>query len=122
MGTATSDNAQGLAAEKVTVDDATFLGVMAQYADTAFIVNAYVGAENKETFFTDLVSRAQAALAGLALLSESGKGYTPPESLGFGSDNASQIAKAITGQRLSNGKVRSTAAKVGRAVLARKSA
>jgi len=121
-----SDNAQngvGLESESKsapTVSEAQFLDAMAAYADVSSILNAYFASKNKDGFFTDLVSRCQIGLAALRRLAEDGRSFTPPKDLAFGSDNASDIALGIMGLRVTNGKLRSTATKVGKARLGRK--
>ncbi len=110
-----SDTNTAVASPKTrTVNSDSFLSALGSYADVKAIVDDYVKSEHQSEYFADLVARAQAAIAGLQSLVTDGKSFTPPEALGFGSDNASQIASAIIGSRLSNGKLRTNAAKIGR--------
>lgn len=47
-------------------------------------------------------------------LTVNGRGYTPPAEWGIGSNSLAEIAEAILGQRTTDGKLRTAAAKVGK--------
>jgi len=96
----------------IVVTSETFLGTLAGYAKTARLVDALVASDNP----TQDVESAFSAIEALRALESAGKGYTPAESLGFGSENASTIASAILGKRASTAKIRTMARKIGRAV------
>ena len=78
-----------------------------EFGSAEFIKNAVSYAEHKALVNAaakyDSLADAQAALdttwAALVDQSQRGGGFTPSVELGFGSDNAAQVASALIGQR-----------------------
>lgn len=91
----TSTIAESTTASGTEFGSAEFVKNAVSYAEHKALVNAASKYDN--------LADAQAALeyvwAALLEQSEQGGGFTPSVELGFGSDNAAQIASALIGQR-----------------------
>lgn len=94
----------------VAVTSEVFLANLSGYAKHARLVDAIVGSQNP----TADIEEAFSVIESLRSMEASGKGYTPAETLGFGSENASTIAMAILGKRTSTARIRGLARKIGR--------
>lgn len=94
----------------VVVTSEVFLDTLSRYSKVARLVDALVASDNP----TADIESAFSAIEALHAMEANGKGYTPAESLGFGSENASTIASAILGKRTSTAKIRGLARKIGR--------
>jgi hypothetical protein len=94
-----------------------------EFGSDQFIKNAVVYAEHKAIVNAaskyDSLPDAQAALElawnALVKQSQQGGGFTPPTELGFGSDNAAQIASVLIGARLGISVTRKAMVAVGKA-------
>lgn len=64
--------------------------------------------------FDDAIATIAKIWKTLRLQVEKGAEYTPPVEMGFGSNNASQIASALTGDRTSVGEIRKAYADLGK--------
>lgn len=95
----------------VVITSEVFMANLSGYAKHARLIDALVGSENP----TEAIESAFGTIEALHAMEADGKGYTPAESLGFGSENASTIAGALLGRRTSTAKIRGLARKVGRA-------
>jgi hypothetical protein len=62
----------------------------------------------------DAIAALRSVVAALEVQIEDGSGYTPDRSLGFGSDNASQIAEKILGLGTSDATTRKQFAAMGK--------
>lgn len=100
------------AVQSDTFTGADFKRVAKDYAAQRKLVDALSGVAADK--IDEIVGLAKAVISDLDNMSESGKGYTPPVELEFGSDSAAAIADAIRGRRKGLAKVRSLFAKVGK--------
>lgn len=64
--------------------------------------------------FDDAIATVKTVWESLREQSAKGAEYTPPIAMGFGSNNAAQIADAVTGERTSVGEVRKALAALGK--------
>lgn len=86
---------------------ATGSKVEVEFGTSQFLKNAQAYAANRRLVdaacrydsLDDAIAALQATWGVLTEQSENGGGYTPSADLGFGSDNAGQIASALIGQR-----------------------
>ena len=69
---------------------------------------------NVADYLDGLTERVLAFYAESERLIEEGKGYTPPKDWGFEGNSLADIAEAILGQRVTDGKLRTLAAKAGK--------
>jgi hypothetical protein len=90
-----------------------FIGLATDYASdnkVKRVVDALCSAsDNRE----DVLAAALQIIGRLEAMSDNGSGYTPDNSLGFGSDNAATIADTLLGRRASAGEVRKRFKKIG---------
>lgn len=64
--------------------------------------------------FDDAIAQVRKVWESLRAQVTNGAGYTPPPADGFGSNNASQIAESLTGDRTSVGDIRKAMTKAGK--------
>jgi hypothetical protein len=99
--------------ENVVFGAEQFIGLASEYASdkkVKRVVDALCSAsDNRE----DVLASALEIIGRLEEMSDNGSGYTPDNSLGFGSDNAATIADTLLGRRASAGEVRKRFNKVG---------
>jgi hypothetical protein len=100
----------------------TMTEVVVEFGTSQFLKNAQVYAANKRLVdaacrydsVDDAIAALQATWAALTNQSENGGGFTPSAGLGFGSDNAGQIASALIGQRSLVSSTRKAFAAIGK--------
>lgn len=96
-------------ADNVVINSEFFSDVASRYAHVSGLVDALVKSENPAI---DLAT-AESVISDLRIMANSGRGYTPDKSLGFGSDNAGTIAEKILGLSKTTSQVRKLFRKVG---------
>lgn len=89
-----------------------FMANASAYYDNRPLIDAIVRVEPEKR--ADAIKAANSAIEALKLQEESGSGFTPPSSLGFGSENAASIAAAVLGDRQSLQKVRTKYSNLGK--------
>lgn len=91
----TSTIAESTIASGKEFGSAKFIRNAVSYAEHKALVNAASKYDN----LNDAMSALDTVWAALVEQSKEGGGFTPSVELGFGSDNAAQIASALIGQR-----------------------
>ncbi len=94
----------------VAITSEVFLDTLSGYSRVSRLVDAIIGSDNP----TADIESAFGVIDALHAMETNGKGYTPAENLGFGSENAGTIAAALLGKRTSTSKIRTLARKIGR--------
>ena len=105
-----------------TSDTMTDSKVEVEFGAPQFLKNAQLYSANKRLVdaacrydsVEDAIAALQDSWDALTSQSENGGGFTPSADLGFGSDNAGQIASALIGQRSLVSSTRKAFAAIGR--------
>jgi len=97
---------------KVTWSENEFIDAAVQYGTVKTLLDALV--KIKPSDRKRAVERAHEVIGLLTDMADNASSYTPSSDMGFGSENAANIADAILGRRATSGKLKTTFAKLAR--------